>query len=134
MTLLRKNLLNRALHIIPSEQFQYIKYLGAAINDFGISIPSYAEPVTIQGSVQAVENALYQQMGLDLEKNYRYFYCAQDIRGNAENPQPDRFYYDNKIWEVVKNSQWFTYDGWCGVVAVWLKDEDIPDAGENPND
>lgn len=122
MTLLRKNLLKKALRLIPPEKFEYLKFEGQAVNDFGIEIPQYASPISLKGSVQSPENSLYQQMGLDLDKNYKIFYAVQSIKGNEAEPQPDRFIYDNRTYEVVKNSDWFNYDGWCGVLAVELKD------------
>lgn len=124
MSLLRQNLLKKALKLIPGEGYQYLKYLGETINDFGINVPSYALPVTItaqNGIVQAPENSIYQQLGLSLDKNYKIFYGAVSILGNEAQPQPDRFIYDGKMFETVRNTDWFNYDGWCGVLAVEIK-------------
>ena len=82
MSLLRNNLLKKALKLIPGESYQYLKYQGEIINDFGISVPSYATPVIItpqNGIVQSPENSLYQQLGLSLDKNYKIFYGATSI-------------------------------------------------------
>lgn len=119
--MLRTNLLQKALRLIPGENFQYLKFQGDTVNSFGVSVPSYAAPVTITGSVQSPENSLYQQMGLDLDKNYKIFYGSLDINGNETQTQPDRFIYDGKTFETVKNTNWFNYDGWCGVLAVERK-------------
>lgn len=119
--MLRTNLLQKALKLIPPETYQYEKFLGEQTNAMGIKVPTYAEPVMISGSVQSPENSLYEQMGLSLEKNYKIFYGSIDIRGNETQPQPDRFIYDGKTFETVKNSNWFNYDGWCGVLAVERK-------------
>lgn len=121
MSLLRTNLLQKALKLILGESFQYLKFEGKAVNELGISVPTYADPITIIGSVQSPENSLYEQMGLSLEKNYKIFYGSIDIRGNETQPQPDRFIYDGKTFETIKNSNWFNYDGWCGVLAVEVK-------------
>ena len=121
MSLLRSNLLKKALRLIPGETYQYIKYLGEEVNAMGIKVPAYSEPVIIKGSVQSPENSLYEQMGLSLEKNYKIFYGSTDIRGNETQPQPDKFIYDGRTFETVKNSNWFNYDGWCGVLAVEIK-------------
>lgn len=124
MSLLRSNLLKKALKLIPGESYQYIKFLGEEPNAMGVMIPTYAEAVTItpaNGMVQSPENSLYQQLGLDLDKNYKIFYGAVSIKGNEEQPQPDRFIYDGKTFETVRNTDWFNYDGWCGVLAVELK-------------
>ena len=124
MSLLRSNLLKKALKLIPGESYQYLKYQGEEVNSFGISIPSYAEAVTItpqNGIVQSPENSLYQQLGLSLDKNYKIFYGAVSILGNEAQPQPDRFIYNGLTFETVRNADWFNYDGWCGVLAVEIK-------------
>ena len=119
--MLRTNLLQKALKLIPPESFEYVQYTGQTTNSMGVNVPTYAAPVTVKGSVQSPENSLYEQMGLSLEKNYKIFYCSLDIKGNELQPQPDIFYYDGKTYETVKNSNWFNYDGWCGVLAVEVK-------------
>lgn len=123
MNLLRTNLLQKALRLIPGESFQFLKFEVEEVNSFGISVPSYAEPQTIIGSVQSPENSLYEQLGLSLEKDYKIFYGSIPIKGNALQLQPDRFIYDGKTYETVKDSDWFIYDGWCGVLAVEVKRE-----------
>ena len=119
--MLTTNLLQKALKLIPPVSFQYEKFLGEQINSIGIKVPTYAPAVTIKGSVQSPENSLYSQMGLSLEKNYKIFFGSIDIKGNEAQQQPDRFIYDGNVFETVKNSDWFIYDGWCGVLAVEVK-------------
>ena len=121
MSLLRRNLLKKALRIIPSEVYQYEQYTGEQANNLGIKVPTYASPIDIKGSVQSPENSLYEQMGLSLDKNYKIFYGSANIQGNESQPQPDRFIYNGKTYETVKNSNWFNYDGWSGVLAVEIK-------------
>ena len=65
--------------------------------------------------------SLYEQMGLSLEKNYKIFYGSINIKSNETQTQPDRFIYNGKTFETVKNTNWFDYDGWCGVLAVEVK-------------
>ena len=121
MSLLRSNLLNKALTLIPGESFQYLKFKSEQANSMGVKVPTYEEPVTIIGSVQSPENSLYEQMGLNLEKNYKIFYGSIDIKGNEAQSQPDKFIYQGKTFETIKNADWFIYDGWCGVLAVEAK-------------
>lgn len=119
--MLRQNLLNIALKLIPGESFTYYRYKGETIDTMGRKIPSYEEGQVIYGSVQSLDNSLYQQLGLDLAKNYKIFYGADDIKGNAEQSQPDKFEYAGKTYEIVRNANWFNYDGWAGVLAVEIK-------------
>lgn len=124
MNLLRNNLLKLALKIIPGESYEYLKYEGEQVNALGIKVPTYAQAQTITpdiGIVQSPENSIYQQLGLSLDKNYKIFYGAVNIQGNEEQPQPDRFIYRGKTFETIRNSNWFNYDGWCGVLAVEVK-------------
>ena len=121
--MLTTNLLQKALKLIPSESFYYEKFTDETANSSGIMAPTYAMPVLVHGSVQSPENSLYQQMGLDLDKNYKIFYGSLDINGNETQTQPDRFIYKGKVFETVKNTNWFNYDGWCGVLAVERKND-----------
>lgn len=124
MSLLRNNLLKQALKLIPGESYQYLEYIGETANAMGINVPTYADAVTItpdMGMAQSPENSLYQQLGLSLDKDYKIFYGAVNIQGNEEQPQPDRFIYQGKTYETVRNTNWFNYDGWCGVLAVEVK-------------
>lgn len=124
--MLRTNLLNKALNLIPGESFTYYKYQGETVNTMGIKVPTYAEGLTVKGSVQSPENSMYQQLGLSLDKNYKIFYGSLDIKGNALQPQPDRFEYNGALYEVIRNAHWFVYDGWCGVFAVEIKNNRLP--------
>jgi len=121
--MLTTNLLQKALKLIPSESFYYEKFTDETANSLGRMAPTYAMPVLVHGSVQSPENSLYQQMGLDLDKNYKIFYGSLDINGNETQTQPDRFIYKGKVFETVKNTNWFNYDGWCGVLAVERKND-----------
>jgi len=124
MSLLRNNLLKKALRLIPGESYQYLKYIDEQVNDLGIAVATYEEPITItpaNGIVQSAENSLYQQLGLDLDRNYKIFYGAVSIKGNEAQEHPDKFIYKGLTYETVKNTDWFNYDGWCGVLAVEIK-------------
>ncbi len=122
MSLINQNLLSSALEIIPKQNFKYLKYLGNTINEFGVSVPQYADSVDVQGSVQAVEVSLYSNLDLDMEQNYRMVYAPLDIGGNESQAQPDRFIIQNSVWEVVKNSAWYEFNGWCAVLVVEIKE------------
>ena len=60
MSLLRSNLLKKALKIIASESYQYEQYIDEEINSQGVKVPTYARPITLTGSVQSPENSLYE--------------------------------------------------------------------------
>lgn len=122
MSLIDENLLEVALGILPKQPVKYLKYLGNEINELGVSRPNFADAIELMGSVQVPELSLYQDLGLNLEKNYRKIYVSADIRGNEKQPMPDRFVFANSTWEVVKNSPWYEYNSWCGVLVVEIKE------------
>ncbi len=122
--MLRQNLLKKALRLIPGESYQYYKFKSEEVNSFGVSVPTDEDAVTItpaNGIVQSPENSLFQQMGLDLDRNYKIFYGAVSIKGNEAQEHPDKFIYKGLTYETVRNTDWFDYDGWCGVLAVEIK-------------
>ena len=47
MSLLRNNLLQKALKVIPGESYQHLQYQGEAINSMGISVPIYSDAITV---------------------------------------------------------------------------------------
>lgn len=119
------NVLNIAMRATAplgcNRKFQLYKYIGSAVDAMGRDVPQYAEPVEYVGSLQPVQNKLYQQLGLDLAKNYRTLYCSALIEGLAENAQPDRIVYMGKTYETVENQVWFETNGWTKAIVCELK-------------
>ena len=54
-----------------NKQFTFYKFSGSELDEYGRDIPAYADPIVYTGSIQAVPNKMYEQMGLDLDKNYK---------------------------------------------------------------
>ena len=118
----------------------YYKYLSQTINEIGLEEPRYDEPLTYIASVQAVSNKLYEQMGLDLTKNYKTVYCPELVRSLAEQDQPDKIYYNDFWFEVVENQNWWETNGFTKFIMVEIKrdrpadendDQDKDDNSEN---
>lgn len=122
MSLINNNLLKAAQRLIPMQSFKYLKYLGNDINEFGISVPVYDEPVDVKGNIQVVAASLYEAYGLDFSKNYRQVYSSLEVSGNEIQEQPDRFLFEDKVWEVVNNSSWYKFNGWSGTLVVEVKE------------
>ena len=75
------NLLKRAFRLIPTQTFQYCAFTGKSVNAMGMFENSYSEPVEVNGSIQALEQSQYEQLGLDFEKNYRIVYAPIQMKG-----------------------------------------------------
>lgn len=102
--------------------FQYYRYQETIVDDMGRDVPQYADPKPITGSVQAVSNKMYEQLGLDLNKNYKIIYSPELIQSIAEKIQPDRIVYDNRTFEVVENKNWYETNGYTKILIVELKE------------
>ena len=105
-----------------NKTFTFYKYEGATIDDMGRDVPSYADAVTYRGSIQPVPNKMYEQLGLDLDKNYKTVFCSKLMYSNAESVQPDRIVYDGRTYEIVENKNWYETNGYTKVLMVELKE------------
>lgn len=96
-----------------NKEFTYIEYDDAetAINDIGVEVPAVKFQKTYTGSVQAVSNKMYEQMGLDLSKNYKLIYCPELVQSMAEKEIPGKVLYDNRTWDIIENQNWFETNG-----------------------
>lgn len=112
------NLFNLATSVIPPETAQYVQFLGNTVNEIGLSIPSYAEPVEITASIQPVGDTAYKDLGLDFQKEYYYVYSNQRMHGLNEQTQPDKLNFHGKVFTVQKTCYWNEYDGWGYVLVV----------------
>lgn len=122
------NLLNQALKVIPNQTFTYYKFKKVEVNDIGIKTNSYEQPVTMQGSVQAVSQDMYEKLGLDWSKKYISVHASIDIRNmDNEQPVPDKIEWNGKVYLVTKQTNWYTQDGWNKVIAVEQTEDDEPE-------
>lgn len=112
------NLFKMATSVIPPETIQYEHFIGCVVNDIGIAVPTYAEPIQIKASVQAVGDDFYKDLGLDFQKEYYTVYSNQRMYGVNEQEQPDRLTFHGKTFTVHKNTHWEEYNGWGSVVVV----------------
>lgn len=105
-----------------NKEFQFYKYLGTVIDDMGRDVPEFAPPIPQTGSVQAVPNKMYEQFGLNLDKNYKIVYSPALIQSIAEEVQPDRIVYQKRTFEVVENKNWYETNGYTKALMVELKE------------
>ncbi len=118
MSLIRSNLLNRALRLLPAQTISYYKDLGRANNEIGVYETNYALPVDIKGSLQAVPLNSYQTLGLDFGKKYVIFYTRTDLITIERNVSGDIFVWNNEWYQCQSSTDWHKLNGWMGVIAV----------------
>jgi len=116
------NLLNRAMAIIPPTPVVYKKFLGNVVSSNGISKPTYSEPITIENaSVQPVKKLAYQELGLDLQKEYRTVFVPANIVSLEGQLSSDIFIFEGRTWKAFGNTSWYSYDGWNELIVVGEK-------------
>ena len=126
--LITKNLLSRALNIIPPVSVTVFKFLGNTITDFGQAIPSFdAGTVYPKSSAQPLQNAIYTQLGLDFQKEYKAVYVNCQLNGTDKQETPDYVVIDGERWNVFKGNDWTSYDGWSSAIVVkQIGEDDAP--------
>lgn len=112
------NLLAMALRVIAPQSVLYSRFVSRTANAAGKYVTTYADPVSLQGSFQAVPRNLYQQFGLDLQKNYNAFYASQNIIDVNRNVSGDQLTYQGRKYQCESITPWFFQDGWVGVLVV----------------
>ena len=129
------NLLEQALTLIPKQTFSYSKFVSFTVNEYGIKQNVYSAPVEYQGSVQAIEQAMYDQLGLDRSKKYIKIFSSLDIR-NVDSSQktPDKVFWNGKEYLVTKVESWYLQDGWTKITAVENNVDQDTDEEEQEND
>ena len=101
--------------------FTLYKYKRSILDEMGRDVAQYDGGVEYIGSIQPVQNKLYEQLGLDLTKNYKTLYCSTLIEGLAEQAQPDRIIYDGLTYETVENQVWYESNGWTKAIICEVK-------------
>src|SRR4051812_24231810 len=112
------NILNAALSVIAKQSMQYVAYTSRTVAANGDYVPAYAAPVSVLGQIQPVQRRLYEQMGLDFQKNYFNVYIPQNVVDVTRNAASDKFIYNGMTLTVESNQAWFQMDGWTQCLCV----------------
>ncbi|MDE2100256.1 MAG: hypothetical protein KGL39_23600 [Patescibacteria group bacterium] len=112
------NLLNMALRLVAKQTFQYMPYVSRTLQGNGVYLSTYGQSRVISGSVQAIPRNLYQQYGLDFQRNYVNFFVPQGIIDIGRNVAGDKIIYQNVTYECLSNTNWKAQDGWTSVLAI----------------
>ena len=112
------NLLATALTLICPDTFEYFRYSGIQTNAIGFEVVSFAAPVMVAGSVQAVDRSVYQEQGLDWQRRYIRIWTTQDIDDLERDRAGDQIAWNGDRYQIVDQSDWHTQDGWNGCLFV----------------
>lgn len=117
------NLLNVALGAVGSQPVEWSAFTGMTTNAAGVRVATWADPVTVRGSIQPASETLLQQLGLDRTKEYVTFYASQSFTRPDRDMAGDKLTYAGKTYQVQSPTRWFSQAGFEGALAVRIDDE-----------
>ncbi len=115
-----QNLLNMALTIIAKQTITYYRNTGRVLNSVGQDIAEYAPPLFIVGSWQPVPRALYQQYGLDFQKDYFTFYTSNNVLDLERDISGDQIAFNGQRFQCESDNDWYGLDGWKGILCIHI--------------
>lgn len=89
-----------------TREFSYIRFLSREENEIGYVVNTYADPIVLSGTIQPVEREVYQQRGLDFNREYINIFATEDISDLARNRSTDKIIYNNETYSVVGEDEW----------------------------
>jgi len=114
------NILNRALRLISPQAFSYFANTGRIKQPNGQFVPAFAPPLALSGSVQPVPRNLYEQYGLDFQKNYVTVFVSKNILDLDRNVSGDLIVFSTKTFQCESKTDWFMQDGWDSILCVQI--------------
>ena len=123
MTVPGMNLLRMASTIILKQPIKYYRALGRILNSIGEDVTQYAPYKTIYGSWQPVPRRLYEQFGLDFQKDYFMLYTSNNVIDVGRDVSGDQVSFRGQRYQCESNNEWYQLDGWSGILCVHIGDD-----------
>lgn len=114
------NLLKQAFSLIAQQTFDYYEFVSRTPNAVGQDVTTYAAPVAVLGSVQPVPRNLFQQNGLDFQRNYVNVYLQQGVIDVDRDVSGDQIVFQSNRYQVMSKTPWFGIDGWDAMLCVQI--------------
>ena len=118
-----QNLLNMALTVIAKQPLTYYQFTGRTQNSVGQDITTYLHGRIIYGSWQPVPRHLYEQFGLDWNRDYFVLYTSNNTIDVSRNVSGDQVAFNGQRYQCESNNEWFNLDGWNGIICVHIGDD-----------
>lgn len=113
------NLLSIAMGAIGSQPVSYFKNTSRAANEAGFYVGGFAPGVAVRDcSVQPMPRSRYENLGLDLSRDYVQWFVSRAVIGVERDAQGDVFNWAGKRWQVESITDWSVQDGWVCALAV----------------
>lgn len=115
------NQLAMALSILQPTSVQFYPFVSRSVNAIGLEVSTYGEPVTLEGSVQALPRTEYERLGLDLAREYVTFFAQANMQNSGRDRENDYLAWSGAKWDIVNVTAWYGIDGWSEVLAVKIE-------------
>lgn len=114
------NLLGLALRVIRPQTLQLRSFVSREDNIAGDTVSVFAAPVDIQGSLQPVDSKLYQELGLDLAKNYSTLWVFGDVHPVARDRDGDLIIHPSggPTWQCESDMDWSSVGEYRKILCV----------------
>lgn len=112
------NLLGIAFGAIAQQSVYHLSATSRTQNAVGAWVTVYAPPVLHSASLQPVDAKKYEQLGLDLAKEYKNIWLKTPVVGIQRGKSPDRFISGGRLYEVADVKDWYGQDGWSEVLVI----------------
>lgn len=112
------NILNMALRVIASSGVQYYQFVSNSINDRGLTISVYADPIVIYGSFQPIDRKLYVELGLDLSRDYADLFVPNNVLDLNRGVTGDGILFESQTYKCEASAPWYGIDGWTKILLV----------------
>ncbi len=112
------NLLSMASRVIRFETIGHRAFVSRTANAAGDFVSTFAASVDIQGSMQAVNKKLYQELGLNLAKNYAMLYTSATITPTSRDREGDLITFAGETWQCESDQNWAAMDGFTKMLCV----------------
>lgn len=100
------NILGMALRAIRPQVMQHRAFTGRTENAAGDTVATFAAPGEIRGSIQPVDKRLYQELGLNLAKNYSTLYVFGAVVPTARDRDGDLVLFNGLTWQCESDRDW----------------------------
>lgn len=112
------NLLAQALTLLGQTEASWREWQSRTLDGQGLWVDVYATAKTITGSWQAVQRDRYENLGLDFQKRYYWFYTCEDVRDIGRDETPDTLDIGGKRYNCISAAPWYDIDGWTAMLCV----------------
>ena len=112
------NLLSIASRVIRFETVGHRAFVSRDVNGAGDFVSVFATSVDIQASMQPVNKKLYQELGLNLAKNYITCYTSANMNPTGRDREGDLLTFAGKTWQCESDQNWSAVDGFKKMLCV----------------